>query len=1028
MGSGLERAFTLIAGDRQRLDETAEVGRTLIGDLPGAGMLILDGQLRIVRAEGDVHSRLRVDHTVGRKVADVVPASAWEILGPCFRAALVGETQAFRYEAVIEPTVHWLRATPIRNSADVVGVLVVTQDITAQARSEAHPAEGGRLEHSVLEALAEGVLVVDTGGRLLHANAAACTTLGVDLSLGSSDPEWWLPHAPRQTEGSPLGFGRAVLETGQGVRDVEAEIDRPDGTTVALSINYLPRRDDAGAITGLVVSFRDHHRRQEHRSLRDSQARLKEAYEVARLSSWEWTPGTDEVQIFHALPGSDQAPGARASLDTLFGGLDDAAHRVREELRAIVAGNRDESFLRYALENPDGIKWIDMRSHAVRDESGALVCIRGTSQDVTGPRLAEREAAAARDFFQATLDSLPAHIVVLDERGEIVMTNQAWDDFAVANGAAADDKSLSNYLTACDNAVGEPLAAESAAGLRAILSGAATEFCLEYPCHGPAVNRWFTMRAARFEGPGERRVVVAHDNVTQRREAEARATTQAALLDEVDVAVVATDNSGLVSHWARGAERQFGWTAEEALGRDVREMMCPVDPADLEPVFVALGQTGHWEGEAVVVRKDGTTFPAYIRDRLMQDADGQPAGMIAVSVDMTERVATDAALRATRNYLAAVTNSIGEGLFTLDTDGRVTYLNEAAERLLGWPSDDLVGKLMHDVTHRRPDGSEFPVEDCPIFAARRDGRTMRVDDDTFVRSNGHHLSVAYTAAPFETDDGVSGCVVVFKDIAERKEQQEALLRDAEKLHWIGRIREALAGDQFVLYAQPIIDLASGDVVQRELLLRLREPDGKIVGPGAYLHIAEQYGLISDIDRWVIERGTQIAATGVAVEINISGSSIGDPDLLAHIERCIRDSGADPTTLVFEITETAVVQDEAAARVFATHLRGLGCKLALDDFGTGYGGFTHLKQLPMDYLKIDIEFVRDLMTDPASRHVVEAVVALARAFKLQTVAEGVEDQRTLELLNELGVDFAQGYHISRPAPLETTGQTRIEGSA
>ena len=120
-------------------------------------------------------------------------------------------------------------------------------------------------------------------------------------------------------------------------------------------------------------------------------------------------------------------------------------------------------------------------------------------------------------------------------------------------------------------------------------------------------------------------------------------------------------------------------------------------------------------------------------------------------------------------------------------------------------------------------------------------------------------------------------------------------------------------------------------------------------------------------------------------------------------------------LVFEITETAIVEDEEAARMFAERLHALGCKVALDDFGTGYGGLTYLKQMPVDFLKLDIEFVRDLTSNPASRHVVQAVLALARDFHLQTVAEGVEDAETLDLLTRLGVDLAQGYHIARPAP-------------
>jgi EAL domain-containing protein (putative c-di-GMP-specific phosphodiesterase class I) len=254
-------------------------------------------------------------------------------------------------------------------------------------------------------------------------------------------------------------------------------------------------------------------------------------------------------------------------------------------------------------------------------------------------------------------------------------------------------------------------------------------------------------------------------------------------------------------------------------------------------------------------------------------------------------------------------------------------------------------------------------------------------------------------------------------LSERKARKESVQHDIEELALIKRIEDALAQERLLLYAQPIADLNTLEIVQRELLLRVREPDGSIVGPGSYLPLAEQCGLIGAIDRWVIQRGAELAATGCPVQVNVSAHSISDRTVLDHIESCIEQTGADPTLLVFEITETALVRDEATARAFAERLHDLGCKLALDDFGTGYGAFTFLKQLPIDYLKIDIEFVSDLASNTASHHVIQAVVALARAFSLQTVAEGVEDGETLTLLRELGVDYAQGYHIARPGPIE-----------
>jgi len=415
------------------------------------------------------------------------------------------------------------------------------------------------------------------------------------------------------------------------------------------------------------------------------------------------------------------------------------------------------------------------------------------------------------------------------------------------------------------------------------------------------------------------------------------------------------------------------------------------------------------------------------RCRLLRDPAGHPSVVRGTSQDITERViareqlerATEDALTA-RNHLAAVTDSMGEGLLVLDSAGCVTLMNEAAEEMLGWRLKDLRGRILHDLVHyRRPDGSPQPAAASTILQTLELRATIRAEDEIFIRRDGTELPTSYTAAPLVTSEGLEGCVIVFTDATVRQAEQRELRRKLEALSWAGRVQDALREERFVLYAQPILDLATDEVVQHELLLRMREPNGDIVGPGSYLQIAEEHNLIGDIDRWVIRRASQLAARGLPVELNVSGGSISDPELITHIETCLQETGADPALMVFEITETALVCDEEAGRHFVQRVHELGCKLALDDFGTGYGGFTYLKQLPVDYLKIDIEFVRDLRTSDASLHVVEAVVNLARGFGMHTVAEGVEDAETLSLLKTLGVDYAQGYHIARPGPLEDT---------
>jgi EAL domain-containing protein (putative c-di-GMP-specific phosphodiesterase class I) len=163
-----------------------------------------------------------------------------------------------------------------------------------------------------------------------------------------------------------------------------------------------------------------------------------------------------------------------------------------------------------------------------------------------------------------------------------------------------------------------------------------------------------------------------------------------------------------------------------------------------------------------------------------------------------------------------------------------------------------------------------------------------------------------------------------------------------------------------------------------------------VGPSAFLPVAERYGLIAEIDRWVIRQAVQLAIRGTPVELNLSAESIANKDVLGELACQIQATGVDPSLLVVEVTETAMLDQPDAARALAQQLRALGCELALDDFGTGFSTLSTLKQLPVQHLKIDIDFVRDVAKDETSQRLVRGIVGLAREFGLTTTAEGVED--------------------------------------
>lgn len=260
---------------------------------------------------------------------------------------------------------------------------------------------------------------------------------------------------------------------------------------------------------------------------------------------------------------------------------------------------------------------------------------------------------------------------------------------------------------------------------------------------------------------------------------------------------------------------------------------------------------------------------------------------------------------------------------------------------------------------------------------------------------------------------------MFTDITQAKLVQHRLQSEIDRLSQVRELHEALAEQRFELFAQPIIDLTTGAVVSHELLLRMRERDGSLRMPGTFLPAAESCGLICELDRWVIKQAARLAGDGHHVELNLSAASLGDPGLYDNFAAAIAEHEARPDHIGIELTETAIMQDETIAAMFIQRVGVLGCELALDDFGTGFGGFAYLKNLPVDYLKIDVDFVRDLCMNTASRHVVQAVVGLAASFGLRTVAEGVEDDQTLSMIRDMGVDRAQGYGIGRPGPLADT---------
>lgn len=511
---------------------------------------------------------------------------------------------------------------------------------------------------------------------------------------------------------------------------------------------------------------------------------------------------------------------------------------------------------------------------------------------------------------------------------------------------------------------------------------------------------------------------IAHDltrynrQIADLREAHRSADEAISMLDTLEASAPVgfgfADTQCRLTHLNEMLASFAGSTTDELLGKSVADVV-PEIWAQVESIFRRVLEYGE-AVRNIEVTGHVPTDPGHRHHWLASyypvRLETEIIGVGIVAIDVTER-------RQAEEFRSIAMNQIAEGLFTVDAQGCLTSLNQSGAKLLGWTEAELLGKEMRSfVLADDQDDPSIGEGNEKLLAVRAEGRHVVLEDHVYRCKNGSLLPVAISASPLFIGENLEGAAVVFRDISGEKTERLRVSRELAALTWVGRIREALDEDRLVLFSQPIVPLAGGHPCE-ELLLRMIGRNGEFIGPGAFLHVAEKYGLITEIDQWVIKQAISRAAEGHHVGINLSAESIVSLDLVELIDHEMQQAGANPSNVLFEITETALMRDIYRGEAFAHGVVDLGCGLALDDFGTGFGTFTYLKKLPISHLKIDIEFVRDLVASSANQYVVKAIVNLAQGFDCQTIAEGVEDEATLNLLRDLGVDFAQGFYLGRP---------------
>ena len=572
-------------------------------------------------------------------------------------------------------------------------------------------------------------------------------------------------------------------------------------------------------------------------------------------------------------------------------------------------------------------------------------------------------------------------------------------------------------------------------------------------------------------------------DITERREAEealfeAKERAQVTL-HSIGDAVITTDALGRVEYLNPVAEQMTGWTTIDARERALAEVFHIVDESTRattpDPVERCLreGKVVGLANHSILVSRHGVEHHIDDSAAPIRGRDGRILGAVLVFHDVTEtrslarqleHDATHDALtglinrpeferRVTRALTSSQQYRTQHALCYLDLD-QFKLVNDTAGHAAGDELLRQIRKLMSSMfrerdTLARIGGDEFGLllDNCPLGRAQSIARSVvSAVRDYLFHWDGRSYQIGVSIGLVPVTAATRDTAELFKqaDVAcytakelgrnqvhvYQRADSESAQRHSEILGAAG-LRDALEQDRFRLHYQPIISLAAADdsaPTRYEALLRVvdsgdADDAAKLVLPAAFIPAAERFGLMGDIDRWVIRTACADYAqgagrTGAEIAINLSGNSLGDDSLLGFIEAQFAAHAVPADKVCFEITETAAIQNLRHAAELMTQLRRHGCHLALDDFGSGLSSFRYLKTLPVDYLKIDGSFVRDMLNNPSDDALVAAINEMSHALGMRTIAEYVESQAIVDRLRELGVDHAQGYWIGKPAAWDT----------
>jgi diguanylate cyclase (GGDEF)-like protein/PAS domain S-box-containing protein len=587
--------------------------------------------------------------------------------------------------------------------------------------------------------------------------------------------------------------------------------------------------------------------------------------------------------------------------------------------------------------------------------------------------------------------------------------------------------------------------------------------------------RWVVSRAkARVDESGRlKRLVGVELDITERRlyeEALFKEKESAQItLQSIGDGVITTDARSHVEYLNPVAEQLTGWRLDDAQGRPIDEIFRGFHEETCEPLenplSVAIRRARAIKSvrPTLLIRRDGNELYIESCASPIRDGSGAISGGVLVFHDVSESRELNRKLsyhashdiltglvnrrefeaRLERALKSAKARESSYCLCHLDLD-QFKIINDncghsAGDALLGQVGQLLKSKIRWRDTVSRLGGDEFGVllESCSLDEAMRNAEILResIRDYRFVwEERTFRLGASIGVVPISPENEDVASLLSAADSACQaakeagrnrvysfQENDIDLMRRRREMQWAARINNALEEGRFELFRQTILPLQKPEVgLHYELLLRMRDEQGKIVSPDQFIAAAERYAITPSIDRWVIENALRWLVSEAdereklaMCSINLSGQSLGDDKFLPFVIEQFHRSGIDASKICFEITETAAIASFSQANRFIQALKELGCMFALDDFGTGLSSFGYLKHFPVDFLKIDGSFVKEILHDPIDREMVRSINEIGHLTGKKTIAEFAENQEIIEMLRGIGVDYAQGYGIATP---------------